>query len=162
MTRVAEICEALHIHPTTDSNPFVFECEPNRRTVCVLEEFNTVLKIEVLAFYDVNPETDDIISGIRFKLNFGDEQNEYKTHFPDVLTKVKITTSYDYKLMKERMNEGNPLLDGLCDFIFSHYNVKIKYKYKNVVEFKDQFTDQFKDVRWKERFASTYDKRREK
>lgn len=156
MTRVAEICEELHIHPTSDSNPFVFECEPNRITVCVLEEFSTVLKTAVIVFYDVNPETDDIISVVRFKLDFGDEQNEYKTHFPDVLTKVKITTSYDYKLMKERMNEGNPLLDGLCEFIFSHYNVKIKYKYKNVVEFKSSF----KDVRWKERFASTYDKRR--
>ena len=158
MTRVAEICEELHIQPTSDSNPFVFECEPNRRTVCVLEEFSTVLKTAVIVFYDVNPETDDIISVIRFKLNFEDEQNEYKTHFPDTLTKVKITTSYDYKTMKERMAEGNPLLDGLCNFIFSHYSAKIKYKYKNVVEFKDQF----KSVRWKEQFVSTYDKRREK
>lgn len=154
MSKVAELCEELHAH----ANPFVFECEPNRRTVCVLETFNSTLKTAVLVFYDVNPETDDIISVIRFKLNFEDEQNEYRTHFPDVLTKVKITTSYDYKTLKERMAEGNPLLDGLCDIIFNHDSMKIKYKYKNVT----QFTDQFKSVRWKEKFISTYDKRREK
>lgn len=159
MTRLADLCEKLHMNPASGSNLFVFECETNRRTVCVLEEFNTtVFKTAVIAFYDVNPETDDLISVIRFELKFDDKQNEYKTHFPDVLAKVKITTSYDYKTMKERMSDGNPLLDGLCDFIFNHYSVKIKYKYKNVVEFKDDF----KDVRWKERFVSTYDKRREK
>lgn len=155
MVRVEELCKEFHIH----ANPFVFECEPNRRTVCVVEQHpEPVLKTAVIVFYDVNPETDDIISVIRFKLNFEDEQNEYKTHFPDVLTKVKITTSYDYKTLAERASEGNPLLDGLCDFIFNHYSVKIKYKYKNVVEFKDEF----KSVRWKESFVSTYDKRREK
>ena len=162
MARIAELCKELHVEPISNSHPFVFECEPNRRTVCVLEKFDTtVLKTAVIVFYDIDPETDWLLSVIHIKLKFKDQVNEYKTHFPDILTKVKITTTYDYKTLKERMCEGNPLLDGLCNIVLDvklNRDLKITYKHKTVSD----FINNFKDIRWKEVFISTYDKRREK